>query len=195
MTIRVENSVLCLELLNHLQLCNLLDHNQPGSSVHGIFPASILILLQSIFPKPRIEPVSPASPALAGGFFTIEPPGNLQCHQDKVIPCLHKSMDFQRFHVLSLVTQSSPTLCDPMDCSPPGSSIYGNSPGKNPGMGCHAFLQGIFPTWGLNPGLLHCRCILFFFFFLCWQSNVSALFFLILFLNFTILYQFCQISK
>ena len=30
-------------------------------------------------------------------------------------------------------------------------------PGKNTGMGCHFLLQGIFPTQGLNPGLLHCR--------------------------------------
>ena len=36
-------------------------------------------------------------------------------------------------------------LCDPMDCSPPGSSVHGDSPGKNTGMGCHALLQEIFP--------------------------------------------------
>ena len=36
-----------------------------------------------------------------------------------------------------------------------------NSPGKNTGMGCHSLLQGIFPTQGLNPGLLHCRQILY----------------------------------
>ena len=35
-----------------------------------------------------------------------------------------------------------------------------NSPGKNTGMGCHSLLQGIFPTQGLNQGLLHCRRIL-----------------------------------
>ena len=34
-----------------------------------------------------------------------------------------------------------------------------NSPGKNPGVGCHALLQGIFPTQRLNLGLLHCRQI------------------------------------
>ena len=28
-------------------------------------------------------------------------------------------------------------------------------------MGCHFLLQGIFPTQGLNPGLLHCRQILY----------------------------------
>ena len=48
--------------------------------------------------------------------------------------------------VLCLVTQSCPTLCDPMDCSPPGSSVHGDSPGKNIRVGCLAFLQGIFPT-------------------------------------------------
>ena len=47
------------------------------------------------------------------------------------------------------------TLCDPMGCSPPGSSVHGDSPGKNTGVGCHALLQGIFPTQGSNPCLLH----------------------------------------
>ena len=36
-----------------------------------------------------------------------------------------------------------------------------NSSGKNTGVGCHALLQGIFPTQGSNPGLLHCRQILY----------------------------------
>ena len=50
--------------------------------------------------------------------------------------------------------QSCPTLCEPMDCSPPDSSIHRDSPGKNTGVDCHAFLQGIFPTQGLKPRLL-----------------------------------------
>ena len=36
-----------------------------------------------------------------------------------------------------------------------------DSPGKNSGVGCHALLQGIFPTQGLNPCLPHCRRILY----------------------------------
>ena len=32
-----------------------------------------------------------------------------------------------------------------------------NSPGQNTGAGSHSLLQGIFPTQGSNPGLLHCR--------------------------------------
>ena len=35
------------------------------------------------------------------------------------------------------------------------------SPGKNTGVGSHSLLQGIFPTQGLNPRLLHCRQILY----------------------------------
>ena len=34
-------------------------------------------------------------------------------------------------------------------------------PGKDTGVGCHFLLQGIFPTQGSNPGLLHCRQILY----------------------------------
>ena len=48
-------------------------------------------------------------------------------------------------------------LCDPMDCSLPGSSVHGSSPGENSGVGCHSLLQGIFPTQGSN---LHLLCLL-----------------------------------
>ena len=51
---------------------------------------------------------------------------------------------------LCFITQSCLTLCDPMDCRPPGSSVRGDSPGQNTGVGYHALLQGIFPTQGLN---------------------------------------------
>ena len=69
------------------------------------------------------------------------------------------------------------TLFDPMDCSPPGFSVHGDSPGKNSGEGCHALLQGIFSTEESNPCLL---CLLY-----CWwilnplshQGSLSALLF------------------
>ena len=59
---------------------------------------------------------------------------------------------FAFFH-FSCVVLSPQTLCDHVDCSPPGSSVHGDSPGKNTGVCCHALLQGIFPTQGSNPGL------------------------------------------
>ena len=42
----------------------------------------------------------------------------------------------------------------------PDSSVHGDSPGKNTGVGCHALLQEIFPTQGLNSGLPYWRWIL-----------------------------------
>ena len=63
--------------------------------------------------------------------------------------------------VLCLITQLCLTLCDPMDCSLPGSSVHGDSPSKNIEVCYHALLQGIFSTQGLNPGLLHCRHVLY----------------------------------
>ena len=73
-----------------------------------------------------------------------------------------------------------------MDSSLPGSSVHGEPPGKNTWVGCHALLQGIFPTQGSNPGLLHCRQILYHlshqgnhsldYTDLGWQSNISAVY-------------------
>ena len=62
--------------------------------------------------------------------------------------------------LLCSVTQLCLTLCNPMDCSLPGSSVHGDSPGKNTEMGLHTLLQGNFPDQRLSPGLPHCRQIL-----------------------------------
>ena len=59
--------------LEHLTLCDPMNCSLLGSSVHGIFQARILrwvgISFSKNLPNPEIEPVSPA---LTGGFFTIE---------------------------------------------------------------------------------------------------------------------------
>ena len=60
-----------------------------------------------------------------------------------------------------LIAHLCQTFCDPMDCSSPGSSVHEDSPGKNTGVGCHALLQGIFPTQGSNVGLPHFRQTLY----------------------------------
>ena len=49
-----------------------------------------------------------------------------------------------------------------MDCSLPGFSVHGDSPGKNTGVGCHFLLQGIFLIQGSN---LHLLCLL------CWWAD------------------------
>ena len=66
--------------LSHVQLFwDPVDCSPPGSSVHGISQAWIMEWVAISFSmgssQPGIEPMSPASPALAGGIFTTEPPG------------------------------------------------------------------------------------------------------------------------
>ena len=65
----------------------------------------------------------------------------------------------------SVVAQSCPTLCDPMDWSlglwPASFLCPWNSLGKNTGVACHFLPQGSFLTQGSNPGFLHCRQILY----------------------------------
>ena len=98
-------------------------------------------------PDPGIKP---RSPVLQADSLPAEPQGkpkSMCCIYFCAVPCL--------------VAQSCPTLCNPTDCSSLVSSVHGDSPGKDTGVGCHALLQGIFPTQGSNPGLLHCRQILY----------------------------------
>ena len=76
------------------------------------------------------------------------------------IVCLYSGVlhnDSIYVYIVKLLPLPCPTFCHPMDCSLPGSSVHG----KNTGVDCHFLLQGIFPTQGSNPGLLHCRQILY----------------------------------
>ena len=72
---------------------------------------------------------------------------SIQCHKE------WGNADLLLIENHCLVTQLCPTLFYPIYFSPPGSSVHGDSPGKNTGVGCHAPLQGIFPTQRSNPGL------------------------------------------
>ena len=70
-----------------------------------------------------------------------------------------------RFNILCvcvcLVTQLCLTLCDPMDYSPPGSSVHGILQARILEWVAIPFSRRIFPTQGWNLGLLHCRQILY----------------------------------
>ena len=66
-------------------LCNPVGCSLPGSSVHGIFPGKeystgLLFPPPGDLPDPGIECMSPASPALVGGFSTAEPSGKPLCN-------------------------------------------------------------------------------------------------------------------
>ena len=83
-------------------------------------------------------------------------------HFSKPVECKSLNVNFTsvKMFILWLVARSYQTL---RVCSLAGSSVYGDSPGKNTRVGCHALFLGIFPTQGWNPmqGLLHCRQILY----------------------------------
>ena len=68
--------------------------------------------------------------------------------------CLSGCAVFSSSVVLDSVT--------PETVAPQASYVHGDSPGKNTGVGCHALLQGTFPTQGSNLGLLHYRRILYY---------------------------------
>ena len=53
------------------------------------------------------------------------------------------------------------SLYNPMECSLARLLCPWNSPGKNPGVGCHSLLQEIFPIHRSKLGLLHCRPIIY----------------------------------
>ena len=69
--------LVCAQLC--LTVCDLMNSSLQGFSVHGIFQASILDHIAISYSKgyshPGIIPAYLASPALAGGFCTTEPPG------------------------------------------------------------------------------------------------------------------------
>ena len=68
------------------------------------------------------------------------------------ILCGHVHSSGRGVHAKS--PQSYPSLCDPMNCYLPGSSVHGILQARNTGVGCLFLLQGIFPTQGSNPRLL-----------------------------------------
>ena len=119
-------------------LCSPMDCSLPGSSVHGIFQAGILewvvIPFSRDLPDPGIEPWFLMSPALAGEFFTTS--ATWKAHT-----CVY-------MHAKSL--QSCLTLCSPMDCSLPGSSIHGISQARMLEWVAISF-PGDLPNPGIKP--------------------------------------------
>ena len=75
--------------------------------------------------------------------------------------CIYDIYIYIYICICILVAQLCLTHCNPMDCSLLGFSVHGILQARITGVGCHSLLQGIFPTQGLKPGLLHCRWMLY----------------------------------
>ena len=82
----------------------------------------------------------------------------LALQKTKIMPCAATLMDLEII-ILSEVSEGCSVLSGSL--RPHGLYSPWSSPGQNTGVGSHTLLQGIFPTQGLNPGLPHCRWILY----------------------------------
>ena len=106
--------------------------------------------------KPRNEP------RWAWGWipFSSTPPASLRASCEAGT-FLNLFLNFQEVLVRAPVAQSCPTLSNPVDRSPPGSSVHGISQARILEWVAIPFSRGIFPTQGPNLGLLHCRQVLY----------------------------------
>ena len=134
-----------------------------GSSDHGILQARILEWVAIPFSRGSSGPRDQILVSCIGGrFFTVWASRATQ-----------KTQGTENGGLLGLRTRVCVCVCVCVSRSVVSDSLWvhglqatrflcpWNSPCKNPGVGCHSFLQGIFLTQGSNPGLLHCRQILF----------------------------------
>ena len=122
-------------------LCDPMDCSPPGSSVHGIFQARILESFAMPFSKGFSQPTDRTCVCLPHwqvGSLQLAPPGK-------------PSVQWE--------SGSHSVVSDSLQ--PHGLYSPWNSPGQNTGVGSLSLLQGIFPTQGSKPGLLHCRQILY----------------------------------
>ena len=132
-----EKKVKVLAIQFCLILCYPRDCSPPGSSVHGILQARILEWVDIPFSR---------GSSLTQGSNPSLP----HCSTSRqILYCLWAT---KRSESRSGVSDS---LRPHGPCSP------WNSPGQNAGVGSYSLLQGIFPTQGLNPGVSHCRRILY----------------------------------
>ena len=105
--------------------------------------AAVAIGLEKVF---SFQPLRQAMPKNVEATAQLHSFHMLAKHCSKFFKPGCGSSTSKKHIMLCLTFQSCPTLCDPVDRSPPGFSVHGDSLGKNTGVCCHALLQVIFPT-------------------------------------------------
>ena len=93
----------------------------------------------------------PASFILYKVSIKLPPKNHAKIHYGTVLIFLYMIQYFQKWKWLSRVWLFAN----------PWTIQEWNPPGQNTGLGCLSLLQGVLPTQGSNPGLPHCRCILY----------------------------------
>jgi len=140
-------------VFSHVQLLETLQTSLSMDSPGKNTGVGCHALLQGIFPTQGLNLYLFSSPVFAGGFFTTS-----------------TTWEAWRRNTLQNKWTSASCVCESLRCvwlfvTPwtvaRQAPLFMDSPGKNTRVGCHSFLQGIFLTQGLKPGLLHCRQILY----------------------------------
>ena len=142
-------------------LCDPIDGSPPGSPVPGILQARTLEWAAISFSnawKWKVEVKS-----LSHVWFLATPWTTAYQAPSPMGFSRQEFMSVQIFIVYfsidseSEVAQSCPTLCNPVDCSLPGSTVPGILQARILEWVSISFSRGIFPAQGSNPSLLHCR--------------------------------------
>ena len=110
-------------------------------------------------PQPCSRPL-PTHVSTGDSWTLTGKPGSVSCGVTAPFSwfLVHTRFCLMRFG--GLVAKSCPTLSTPWTIAHQALCPW-DFPGKNTGVDCHFILQGIFPTQESNPGLLHCRQILY----------------------------------
>ena len=154
-----------LSRFSHVRLCDPVDCSSPGSSVHGILQATVLRWFAMTSSRrsswPRNKTCISCNPCIAGGLSTAEPPGkpSFQFCFKNVCGCVKKYSK----NVTVLMSRSV------LSCSVTSDSLWphGLYPARLPcpwGFSRQEYWSGLpCPPPGnlANPGLLHCRQILY----------------------------------
>ena len=123
------------------------DYSLPGSTVHGILQARVLewVAMPSSrgSSQPRDRTCVSCLPHWQVGSLPLAPPGK------SLYPLDRQGIPYMSFFIAGLLRSLNIIVTLHKKCL------------LNSEVGCYALLQGIFPTQGLNPGLSHCRQILY----------------------------------
>ena len=135
---------------------NIYRYTRPSSS---FFFFKFLVLLRHNSHKIKFINLNTENTTTStSNFKTILPPTKEIPHLLEIMPLILSPIILGKFKpnfcLYAKSLQPCLTLCDPVDCSPPGSSVHGDSPGKNNGVDCFGLLQGIFTTQVSNLCLL-----------------------------------------
>ena len=146
----------CLVDKLYLTLFDPMDYNLPGSSVHGIFQARMLewvVISFFIYICIYIYTHTHIYAMIYSVSFAITQRTDLEW----VLSYLESGYFAVKNENLSVVSH----ILQPHWLWPARFLCPWNSPGKNTGVGSCSLLQGIFQTQGSDPGLQHCRWILY----------------------------------